>query len=95
MVRPLKKSGASSADSRAQAAILSTRPTGEAIAANRAEFVIATKYTRGASAKPAVTHLGNNRKNMVQSVEASLKRLKTDRIDLYFVQMDDFEGQNE
>jgi aryl-alcohol dehydrogenase-like predicted oxidoreductase len=63
---------------------------GEAIAANRDDFVIATKFTRGASAKPAVTRLGNNRKNMVQSVEASLKRLKTDRIDLYFAHMDDF-----
>jgi aryl-alcohol dehydrogenase-like predicted oxidoreductase len=63
---------------------------GEAIAANRDDFIIATKFTRGASAKPALTRLGNNRKNMVQSVEASLKRLKTDRIDLYFVHMDDF-----
>src|SRR6202163_4253934 len=63
---------------------------GEAIAANRDDFVIATKFTRGASAKPALTRLGNNRKNMVQSVEASLKRLKTDRIDLYFAHMDDF-----
>src|SRR6202030_1998570 len=56
---------------------------GEAIAANRDDFIIATKFTRGASAKPALTRLGNNRKNMVQSVEASLKRLKTDHIDLY------------
>jgi aryl-alcohol dehydrogenase-like predicted oxidoreductase len=63
---------------------------GEAIAKNRDDFVIATKFTRGASAKPALARLGNNRKNMVQSVEASLKRLKTDRIDLYFVHMDDF-----
>jgi aryl-alcohol dehydrogenase-like predicted oxidoreductase len=63
---------------------------GEAIAANRDEFVIATKFTRGASARPALTLLGNNRKNMVQSVEASLKRLKTDRIDLNVVHMDDF-----
>ena len=50
---------------------------GEAIAANRDDFV---KFTRGASGELAITHLGNNRKNMVQSVEASLKRLKTDRI---------------
>src|SRR6202166_4043003 len=63
---------------------------GEAIAAHRDDFVIATKFTRGASAKPTITRLGNNRKNMVQSIEASLKRLKTDRIDLYFVHMDDF-----
>src|SRR6202171_4035028 len=63
---------------------------GEAIVANRDDFVIATKFTRGASAKPALARLGNNRKNMVQSVEASLKRLKTARIDLYFAHMDDF-----
>src|SRR5580693_10721778 len=63
---------------------------GDVVGPNRDDFVIATKFTRGASAKPAVTRLGNNRKNMVQSVEASLKRLKTDRIDLYFAHMDDF-----
>ena len=34
---------------------------GEAIAANRDDFIIATKFTRGASAKPALTRLGNNR----------------------------------
>jgi aryl-alcohol dehydrogenase-like predicted oxidoreductase len=58
--------------------------TGDAIASNRDDFVIASKFTRGASINPALAHLGNKRKNMVQSVEASLKRLKTDRIDLYF-----------
>src|ERR1700726_4489931 len=63
---------------------------GEAIAGNRDDFVIATKFTPGASSNPALARLGNNRKNMVQSVEASLKRLKTDRIDLYFAHMDDF-----
>ena len=63
---------------------------GEVIASNRDDFVIASKFTRGASGNPAVARLGNNRKNMVQSVEASLKRLKTDRIDLYFAHMDDF-----
>src|ERR1700692_325502 len=57
---------------------------------SRDDFVIASKFPRGASADPALAHLGNNRKNMVQSVEASLKRLKTDHIDLYFVHMDDF-----
>jgi hypothetical protein len=36
-----------------------------------------------------VLRTGNNRKNMVRSIEASLKRLKTDRIDLYRVHMDD------
>ena len=63
---------------------------GDVVGPSRDDFVIASKFTRGASADPALAHLGNNRKNMVQSVEASLKRLKTDRIDLYFAHMDDF-----
>jgi len=62
---------------------------GEFVASRRDEFVIASKYSRGASHQPALATLGNNRKAMVQSVEESLKRLKTDRIDLYFVHMDD------
>jgi aryl-alcohol dehydrogenase-like predicted oxidoreductase len=36
-----------------------------------------------------VSQTGNSRKNMMRSVEASLKRLKTDRIDLYWVHMAD------
>src|SRR6202158_4764576 len=63
---------------------------GDVITSNRDDFVIASKFTRGASDNPALARLGNNRKNMVQSVEASLKRLKTDRIALYFAHMDDF-----
>src|ERR1700732_3483537 len=62
---------------------------GDVVGRSRDDFVIASKFTRGASADPALAHLGNNRKNMVQSVEASLKRLKTDHIDLYFAHMDD------
>src|SRR6202166_683071 len=63
---------------------------GDVISLNRDDFIIASKFTRGASGDPALARLGNNRKNMVQSVDASLKRLKTDRIDLYFAHMDDF-----
>ncbi len=62
---------------------------GEFIASNRDDFIIASKYSRGSSLHPALAVLGNNRKAMVQSVEGSLKRLRTDRIDLYFVHMDD------
>ncbi len=62
---------------------------GEFGAPHRDDFIIASKYSRGAVAAPSLAVLGNNRKAMVQSVEASLKRLKTDRIDLYFVHMDD------
>lgn len=61
---------------------------GEFIAADRDDFVIASKYSRGAGTS-AVANLGASRKVMVQAVEDSLRRLKTDRIDLYFVHMDD------
>ena len=55
----------------------------------RDDLVIATKYTRTASVTPAPAAVGNGRKAMVQSVEASLKRLNTDRIDLYLAHLDD------
>ncbi|MGV3615604.1 MAG: aldo/keto reductase [Fimbriimonas sp.] len=65
------------------------RQIGEFIAPNRDDFVIASKFSRGASAAPGVATLGNSRKAMVQAVEASLRRLNTDRIDVYFAHMDD------
>ena len=45
---------------------------------------MATKYTNAAPGKDP-NAAGNQRKNMVQAVEASLKRLGTDYIDLYWV----------
>ena len=62
---------------------------GEFIAADRDNFVLATKYTLGATATDCLSRTGNNRKNMVRSVEGSLKRLKTDRIDLYWAHFAD------
>ena len=62
---------------------------GEFIASDRGHFVLATKYslfTRHGDPNAA----GNQRKNMVQSLEASLKRLNTDYIDLYWVHAWDF-----
>jgi aryl-alcohol dehydrogenase-like predicted oxidoreductase len=56
---------------------------GEFIAGHRSEVVVATKYTNSAPGNDANAG-GNQRKNMVQSVEASLKRLGTDYIDLYW-----------
>jgi aryl-alcohol dehydrogenase-like predicted oxidoreductase len=46
--------------------------------------VLATKYTNAAPGTDP-NAAGNQRKNMMQSVEASLKRLQTDYIDLYWV----------
>lgn len=62
---------------------------GEFIAANREYFVLATKYSLSTS-KRDPNGGGNHRKNMVQALEASLKRLNTDYIDLYWLHMWDF-----
>ena len=51
---------------------------------DRERFVIATKYTSNTRAGDPNAG-GNHRKNMVQSLEASLRRLNTDYIDLYWV----------
>ena len=62
---------------------------GEFIGADRDYFVVATKYTLGTNASDGISRTGNSRKNMTRSVEASLKRLKTDRIDLYWAHFAD------
>jgi aryl-alcohol dehydrogenase-like predicted oxidoreductase len=57
---------------------------GEFLKADRDRAVLATKYTNSLpGADPNAG--GNQRKNMMRSVEASLKRLQTDYIDLYWV----------
>jgi aryl-alcohol dehydrogenase-like predicted oxidoreductase len=59
---------------------------GEFIADHREEVVLATKYTNAMPGRNANAG-GNQRKNMVRAVEASLKRLGTDYIDLYWQHM--------
>ncbi|WP_250470150.1 MULTISPECIES: aldo/keto reductase [unclassified Caballeronia] len=51
----------------------------------RDDFLLATKFTYGSTPEPNRLVTGNNRRAMATSVEASLKRLKTDRIDLLWV----------
>jgi len=51
---------------------------------DRDQFVIATKYSL-ADNKTNPNASGNNRKNMMRSVEASLKRLQTDFIDVFYL----------
>jgi aryl-alcohol dehydrogenase-like predicted oxidoreductase len=62
---------------------------GEFIADERERIVLATKYT-GAMRTRDVNAAGNSRKNMMEAVHASLKRLGTDYIDLYWVHARDF-----
>ena len=62
---------------------------GEFIRGNRGDYVLASKYTRGTGQSRAIAGIGNHRKAMSQAVEASLKRLRTDYLDLYFAHLDD------
>ena len=57
---------------------------GEFIARDRDQFVVATKYSLYDNTTNANAS-GNNRKNMMRSVDASLKRLNTDFIDLLYL----------
>jgi aryl-alcohol dehydrogenase-like predicted oxidoreductase len=54
------------------------------MAADRECFVLATKYTLNMPGKDP-NAAGNHRKNMLQSLEASLRRLKVDYVDLYWL----------
>lgn len=62
---------------------------GEFIASERERLVLATKYSLWMR-RGDPNACGNHRKNMVQSLEASLKRLKTDYIDVYWLHAWDF-----
>lgn len=64
----------------------SEKMLGEFIASERDRFVIATKYTVMMNPNDPNSS-GNQRKNLMRSLEASLKRLNTDYIDLYWVHM--------
>jgi aryl-alcohol dehydrogenase-like predicted oxidoreductase len=62
----------------------SERYLGQLVATERDRFVVATKYTaaiRGGDPNA----IGNHRKNLIQSLDASLNRLQTDYVDLYWV----------
>jgi aryl-alcohol dehydrogenase-like predicted oxidoreductase len=62
----------------------SERFVGEFVKDHRERVVLATKYTNAAPGDDPNAS-GNQRKSMMQAVEASLKRLQTDYIDLYWV----------
>src|ERR1700730_2082029 len=57
---------------------------GELLKGRRDRFVLATKFTNQTDPSDP-NSAGNSRKNSVTSIEASLRRLQTDHIDLYWV----------
>jgi aryl-alcohol dehydrogenase-like predicted oxidoreductase len=67
----------------------SERLLGEFLGADRDRFVVATKYTL--SADPSDPNAsGNHRKNLIRSVEGSLRRLATGHLDLLWLHAWDF-----
>ncbi|MEV7779609.1 aldo/keto reductase [Kitasatospora sp. NPDC088351] len=61
---------------------------GEFLGADRDHFVVSTKFTLGAG-RPRISNTGNSAKNIRSSVEASLRRLGTDYIDVYWAHLPD------
>src|ERR1700721_610875 len=61
--------------------------TGRWLSNKRDRFILATKG--GGKMGPAVWDAGNSRKHILDAVDASLRRLKTDYVDLYQLHMDD------
>lgn len=66
----------------------SERILGDILKSNRQEIVLATKYSLLTNPKD-INSGGNHRKNMIQALEQSLKRLKTDYIDIFWVHIID------
>jgi aryl-alcohol dehydrogenase-like predicted oxidoreductase len=63
---------------------------GDFLKADRDHFVVATKYTLTKPDNTDPNGGGNSRKNMMKSIERSLKRLQTDHIDIYYLHMWDY-----
>lgn len=63
---------------------------GEILEGRREQFVVATKYTLTNPKSTDPNSGGNSRKNLIQSVERSLKRLRTDYIDVLYLHVYDF-----
>jgi aryl-alcohol dehydrogenase-like predicted oxidoreductase len=62
---------------------------GEFLTGRRDLFVVGSKFGYGASPAPHALDTGNSAKTMTRAVEASLKRLRTDYLDLYWAHFPD------
>src|SRR3984957_16284203 len=63
----------------------SEKMVGEFARANREHFVVATKYSFNAFKPKDPNGGGNHRKHMIESLNASLKRLHMDYVDVYWM----------
>ncbi len=71
----------------------SERIVGKALKNRRDDIILATKVT--GQMGPGLNDKGLSRRNIVASVDASLKRLDTDYIDLYYMHSPDYETKIE
>ncbi|MCA2436765.1 aldo/keto reductase [Rhizobium leguminosarum] len=62
---------------------------GDLLTGRREEFVLSTKFAVKTNSLSGILATGNSRQAMVTSVESSLRRLKTDRIDLLWCHVSD------
>jgi len=60
------------------------------VSRDRDHFTLASKFTFGTAEQSGINKTGNGRKNIRLAVEASLRRLNTDHLDLYWVHSPDF-----
>ncbi len=56
----------------------------------RNEVILATKYSLVTDLKGGINDSGNHRKNLIQSLDASLRRLQTDYVDLFYLHAWDY-----
>ena len=56
---------------------------GELLGGHRDDFVVITKYSGTRQDRPRPGTTGNSRKTMIRSLEASLRRLRTDYVDVF------------
>jgi 1-deoxyxylulose-5-phosphate synthase len=61
--------------------------TGRWLSKKRSQFILTTKG--GGRMGPALWDQGNSRKHLLDAIDASLRRLNTDYVDLYQLHMDD------
>ncbi len=85
-MRSSRRAGTSSTPPATTRTVRASRSSARSSSRTRDRFVVATKYTLTAQ-RDDPNAGGNHRKNLVQTLEASLRRLRTDYVDLLWLHM--------